>query len=305
MADDNDLVLARLAKPVDDGVGGMRFVPQNADLRSLSSQLGVVLAPHLLTPADSLGFGGFQLTVDYATTTIDPNAAYWRAREGTDPAGAGGTPSSLTTVGFFGRKGMWFPVPAIEVGAGAVHLVDSHVWCGQLYTKLSLHEGYHQLPIPSVAVRGAVSRMMTQRELDLTIPSIDVMASKHFGVGGTWRFDPFLGWDVLLIIPRSEVIDPTPQVDPLVMGNQADALKNFVFKDQDNIVRQRFVVGAKVQYYVFQLTVEATFALAGKSVDDRAGTSDVCMPNSDTTACDAKDTAASQRTLSMSLGVDF
>jgi hypothetical protein len=308
-ADVNDLVLSRLAVQTDDGAGGIKFVPQNADLRALSSQLGVVLAPHMLTPADTLGFGGFQFTVDYATTTIDPNAAYWRAREGSpDPAGSGGVahgPAALNTVGFFVRKGMWFPVPAFEFGGGAVHLVDSNIWTGQLYAKLALHEGYHQLPIPSLSVRGAVSRMMTQRELDLTVASIDVLVSKHFGIGGTWRFDPYVGFDLLLIIPRSEVIDPTPQVDSLEVGNEADSQKSFVFKNQANIYRNRLVVGAKLQYYILQLTIEADIAAAGTSVDDRVGTNDACMLQSLTTNCDAKDTAASQRTLSVSLGLDF
>ena len=84
-----------------------------------------------------------------------------------------------------------------------------------------------------------------------------------------------------------------------------DLLLNFVFKDQDAIIRNRIFFGAKFQYYVFQLTVEAQFALSGNSVDDRSGTSEACMPNSTTTACDAKDTAGSQRTLSMSAGFDF
>jgi len=298
-------VLSRLASQQSNGT----FVPQNADLRSLSSELGVVLAPRMITPADTLGFGGFQLTVDYATTTIDPKAAYWRAREGSpDPAGVGGVahgPGALTTIGFFARKGLWFPVPAFEVGAGAIHLVDSGIWTGQLYAKLALHEGYHQWPIPSLSVRGGVSRMMSQRELDLTIASIDTVVSKHFGIGGTWRLDPFVGWNVLLIVPRSEVIDPTPNIDPLVMGNEMDSQLNFVFKDQDDIVRQRFAFGAKLQYYVMQLTLEASFAAKGKSVDDRSGTTDRCMPNSTTVNCDAKDAASAQRTISVSVGVDF
>lgn len=305
-ADVNDIVLSRLATPQGDGT----FVAQNADLRSLSSQLGVVLAPRLSTPADTLGFGGFQLTVDYATTTIDPNAAYWRAREGSpDPTGAGGTahgPSSLNTIGLFARKGLWFPVPAFEVGAGAIHLVDSQIWTGQLYAKIALHEGYHRWwYLPSFAVRGGVSRMMQQRELDLTVASIDATASMHFGVGGTWRFDPYLGWNALLIVPRSEVIDPTPNIDPLLPGNATDNTLNFVFKEQDNIVRQRFVFGAKFQYYIFQMTIEASFAAAGSSLDDRGGVVDQCMPNSTTTNCDAKDAAKSQRTLSVSAGLDF
>lgn len=304
-ADVNDLVLARLTNRVD----AETIVPQNAELRALASQLGVVLAPHLLTPADTLGFGGFQLTVDYAATTIDADASYWRARLGSpDPAGDGGAthgPGTLSTVGFFVRKGMWFPLPSFEIGAGAVHLVDSRIWTGQLYAKLALHEGYAGLPLPSLAVRGAVSRMMQQRELDLTVASVDVAISKHVGIGGTWRFDPFAGWNVLLIVPRSEVIDPTPHIDPLDPMTQADRDLSFVFSDQDNIYRNRFFFGAKFQYYVLQLTLEASFALRGTSLDDRAGTTDRCTPGTTTTFCDAEDTAAAQRTISLSAGVDF
>ena len=183
-----------------------------------------MLAPHLLTPADTIGFGGFQLTVDYATTTIDADASYWRVLQSSpDPTGTGSGAHGdgmMRTVGLFVRKGMWFPVPSFEVGAGAVHLVDSHTWAGQLYAKLALHEGYHDLPMPILAVRGAVSRMMNQRELDLTVASLDIAVSKHFGIGGTWRFDPFVGWNLLMIIPRSEVIDPTPNIDPLAPGNE-------------------------------------------------------------------------------------
>ena len=243
LADKNDLVLGRLATRELDVDGNLtNVVGQNLELRALSSQLGVVLAPHLLTPADTIGFGGFQLSVDYTSTTIDSDATYWRALQGSpDPTGTGSVAHGsemLNTVGLFARKGMWFPVPSMEFGGGAVHLIDSRTWTGQLYTKLALHEGYHQLPIPSLAVRGAVSRMMNQRELDLTITSVDVVISKHWGVGSTWRFDPYGGWNMLMIIPRSEVIDPTPQIDPLTPGNEDDIMLNFVFKDQDLIMRQ-------------------------------------------------------------------
>lgn len=309
-ADQNDLVVGRLATRMTDGSGKLiGVVPQNLELRALTSQLGVVLAPHLLTPADTLGFGGFQLTVDYATTTIDSSAPYWRVLQSSnDPSGMGTSAHGenvMRTVGFFARKGMWFPVPSMEFGGGAVHLIDSRTWTGQLYTKFALHEGYHQLPIPSLSVRGAVSRMMNQRELDLTVASLDIAVSKHFGIGGTWRFDPFLGWNLLMIVPRSEVIDPTPNIDPLSPGSEQDILLNFVYDDQDNILRNRFFFGTKLQYYVFQLTLEVQFALAGKSVDDRTGTNTPCMPSSTTTNCDATDTAAAQRTVSMSAGFDF
>jgi hypothetical protein len=307
-ADPNDLVLSRLGTRITNSAGELQsVVGQNLEFRTLASQMGVVLAPHLLTPADTIGFGGFQFTADYSTTTIDPNGPYWKARAGSpDPEGTGDAahgPGSLSTFGVFARKGMWFPLPSFEVGVGAVHLIDSKIWTGQLYAKFGLHEGYHQLPIPSFSVRGGVSRMMNQRELDLTVVSLDVLMSKHFGIGGTWRLDPFVGWNLLMIVPRSEVIDATPHIDSLVVRD--DTMNNLVFRDQDNIYRHRIIVGTKLQYYVFQLTLEVQFALAGSSVDDRGGTTDPCMFESTTSNCDAKDQSPAQRTIGASLGVDF
>lgn len=307
-ADDNDLVLARLSRFVDVG-GEMHTIGQNADFRSLASELGTVLSPRLLTPSDTIGFGGFQFTADVGYTQISQNAAFWRARVGSpDPIGAGGAshgPGFLPTVGFFARKGIWLPLPSFEIGAGAVHLLDSHLWTGQLYAKFGLHEGFHQLPIPSVAVRGGVARVIGEADLDLTVVSIDASVSKRFGIGGTWHAEPYGGWAALVIVPRSEVLDPTPNIDASVPGNEADANLNFVFEDQDSITRNRFFAGVKLQYYVFQLTAEAQVTLAGSSVDDRAGTTDRCMTVSDTESCDAKDAAGQQKSFVISAGLDF
>jgi len=109
----------------------------------------------------------------------------------------------------------------------------------------------------------------------------------------------------LMIVPRSEVIEGTPNTAPLTPGNEGDSMNNFVFKDQDTIFRNRLFVGTKMQFSVVQLTLSAQLALAGTSVDDRAGTNTACMPMSTTAECDAKDTAKAQTTLAMSLGLDF
>lgn len=306
-AGDNDVVLGRLVVLVDDGGTGMptRAVGQSLELRSLISELGIALAPRLVAPADTLGFGGFQFSADIGWTTISDDARWWRAMRSSpaDDAASHGA-SMLPTVGLFARKGIWFPLPSIEFGGGAVHLFDSRMWSAQGYVKLALHEGYHDLPIPSVAVRAGVSRLIGQKDLDLTIMSFDGSISKHVGVGGTWGLDPYAGYGALLMRPRSEVIDPTPDIDPLDMANPTDRALNFVFKDQDDILRHRLFLGAKLQYYVFQITLEATLALAGSSVDDRSG--DVaCDFDSTTTNCDAADQSASQRTFTVSTGFDF
>jgi hypothetical protein len=304
IAGDNDLEMSRLATVSQAGGVATSVTGNNVAFRSLASELGVVLAPRLLAPSDTLGFGGFQFSADLGFTSIASDQAYWRALRSSDGAGDNGS-STMSTLGVFARKGLWFPVPSIEIGGGMVHLMDSRMWVPQGYVKLALVEGYHDLPLPSVAVRGGVSRLMGSRQLDLTVASLDLSASKHVGVGGTWSIDPYGGWNLLFVVPRSEVIDATPGVDPLAPGNMTDRQLNFVFKDQDNILRHRFFAGAKLQYYVFALTLEGAYALAGSSKDDRAASVECSAMAPTTENCDATDQSEAQTTFTASLGLDF
>jgi hypothetical protein len=279
-AGDNDIVLSRLGD-----TSGNSAVGNAADFRSLTSELGVVLAPRLLSPADTLGFGGFQFTADVGFTSIDPNAGYWRARasssQPTGPGPHGG--SIMPTVGLFARKGMWFPVPSFEIGGGVMQLLGSRIMTGQVYAKLALHEGYHDLPLPSLALRGSASRMMGESDLDLTVASVDVSAGKEIGIGGTFNLTPYGGYNLLIIIPRSELIDKTPQIAD-------DPAMSFVFATQDDILRHRLFAGARVRYSIFAMTLEGQFTLAGASEDAASGTVDA---------------ASGQVTISSSFGVDF
>jgi hypothetical protein len=304
-AEDNDLVMQRLGTAIDDGAGTViDVVGDNQQYRSMVSELGVVLAPRLLSPADTIGFGGFHFSADFGFTGISNDEPYWRVLESSDdPVGGTGVHGSslMQTVGVFMRKGMWFPLPSFEVGAGVVHLMDSSLWAAQGYAKFALHEGYHDLPIPSVAVRGAGSRMMGSQDIDLTVASFDVSVSKLLGLAGTMRLEPYGGWNLLVIVPRSEVLDKTPQTD-------GDIAANFVFKDQQNIFRHRLFGGMKLQYYVFSITLEAAFALAGSSVDDRSGTDVPCSMVTDPSSlgsCDAEDMSKVQESFNLSMGLDF
>jgi hypothetical protein len=133
---------------------------------------------------------------------------------------------------------------------------------------------------------------------------VDAAISKEFGVAGTFKLAPFLGWNWLVIVPRSQVIDKTPHIDPLAQPD--DISMNFVFPDQDEILRQRFFGGIKLQYHVFTLGFEGALALAGRSVDDRGGTDLDCDAAPDpTTSCDAHDSAGRQTTFTITGGFDF
>ena len=306
-AGENDLVLSRLADVVE-GEGGAPDAAAGApgDFRALASELGVVLAPRLTQPADTLGFGGFQFTGDVAITSVHTDRPYWRALRSSpdpsDPAVSHGD-DLMTTVGLFARKGIWLPAPSFEIGVGAVHLVGSTMWAGQLYAKLALIEGYHELPLPSLAIRGAASRMMGSDQLDLTVASVDAAASKEFGIAGIFSLAPYLGWNWLVIVPRSEVLDRTPHIDPL--HEPRDAAMSFSFADQDNILRHRLFGGLKLKHYVFTLGLEAALAFAGSSTDE-VGTGvdcdDVATPGA---PCDARDGSGQQGTFTVTAGFDF
>src|SRR5437867_2714332 len=117
-ADDNDLVLSRLGQVNSSGTG---VVPDNQAYRSLVSELGIVIAPPFNSPADTLGYSGFNFSFDLGFTQINHNASYWCATEQSTGCGAGQEKSTglIPTVSVFVKKGMWFPVPSFEVGAGA------------------------------------------------------------------------------------------------------------------------------------------------------------------------------------------
>jgi len=112
-ADKNDLVLSRLGLNVEQNPGEFVVVPDNARFRSLVSQLGVALAPRFLTPADTLGFSGFNFSADLSFTAIDADGDYWCATEEAAGCAGGGEKGSSTlgTVGIFVRKGIWLPLP--------------------------------------------------------------------------------------------------------------------------------------------------------------------------------------------------
>src|SRR5690606_25632965 len=122
-----------------DDVTLIYAVGDNQAFRSLASELGVDLAPRSGDGADTVGFGGFAITADLASTQIHSDHAHWRVLESSpDPAGTGVRHGArtLSTVGVFARKGLWLPLPSFELGIGAVHLVHSRMWAGQAYAKL-------------------------------------------------------------------------------------------------------------------------------------------------------------------------
>ncbi|HVV49846.1 MAG TPA: hypothetical protein VHO06_09320 [Polyangia bacterium] len=327
-ADNNDLNLLNLCA-TSGGANSCLADPKSADyvdtqsrFRSLMSELGVVAAPRLLTPADTLGYAGFQFSAELGVTTVNNNRkvngdasgiSYWDGVEGVSAADrqAARPSSSLTTVGGFVRKGLWFPLPAVEFGAGAVDILGSHMYAIQGYAKIALQEGFHDWVLPSFAVRGSASQLLGTSQVNLTVWGIDVIASKAFSIGGTARIEPFLGWNVLLIDARSGVIDATPGCDAYAQhlatagagatppgclaandGTWNDLANNFTFAPESLITRYRYYGGFKLKLATVFVAGEFDFVQAGSSTSNENGVGTI-------------DSSGSQETFSLSAGLDF
>jgi len=257
LADRNDFTLERmLGAPATPGAVVTPSLARQSQFRSLMSEMSVVMSPDLLTPADSLGWSGWHLSFDSRFTSISNKQDYWKV--GVQDVSS----SFLSTLHLMARKGIWAPLPAFEIGAGGAYLVDSSIFALQAYAKFGIHEGFHNFPIPSISLRGAVSRLLGTNQVDLTVVSTDLTVSKSFGLGGAVKLDPFLGANLLVTFARSAVIDTTPGIDAYkqgmaqMTGSPMDLNSNTVFPDQDAILRWRLFLGARLVYHVVAVTAE-------------------------------------------------
>jgi hypothetical protein len=289
-------------------------VPQEAEsqFRSLMSELGAVMAPRLVVPAETLGFGGFQVAGELGVTRISQAAAFWSALEGVsrENTAIGRPPEWVTTAGAFVRKGVWLGLPAVELGAGVVSLLESSLLSWQGYAKVALYEGYHRRPIPSLAVRGAAAYLGGTDQARMTITALDVIVSKRFGVLSTFRLEPYAAWSLMRIDARSGLLDATPSCDafrtrtapagqPLgeycaeaQRGSDNDQLANFTFPNQTPIRRQRVAGGVKVKFATVFLTAEYDLIPAGRTRDGNK-------------ANGARDDSGRQQAMSLSAGFDY
>ena len=279
-----DLDLTRLGSDAQGNI-----TKDDNEFRSLSSELGTVVALQPMDPADSLGLSGFAVSADFTLNTISNTERYW-----TEPTG-GAADGVVPTVQIMGRKGLW---PGLEIGGGATHVFDSSMWAMGGYGKFALHEGFHHLPIPSIAVRGAFSRLLGAKDFNLTTASVGASISHVFGLGKTFSLTPYVGYEALFVISRSQVLDSTPACDEFPDNFNQDqctatmGTSEFVYKNSGAILRHRPYLGVRVIFSVIRLGVEAMFVPAGSSTGDVDGQT-------------VSDQSGLQQQYTFSVGLDF
>jgi hypothetical protein len=287
--------------------------------RSLLSELSAVMTLPVMDPADTVGYSGFHFSFDVAATTVKADPAkpnWWTGYPQNDgshaEAGArhlSGTVLPVATLML--RKGIWMPLPplpSVELGLGASNLLQSDIYALNGYFKFTLHEGYHDIPFPSVAARASVSRIAGASQVDLTIITVEGQLSKAFGVGGTFTLEPYLGGGAIFSIARSQVIDTNPTVDlyrgpaPSTGITMTDSLaQKVVFPTQDNIIRWRLFAGINLHYAIISLTIY--YSYFGVGADNGQAVPAVNAPS--TGGAKPLDLAAEQHQFGGSVGLRF
>ena len=124
-------------------------------------------------------------------------------------------------------------------------------------------------------------------------PGVEI--SHVFGLGKTFNLTPYIGYEALMILSSSRVVDGTPNCDEYPDDYNEDQCPGsgeaeFVFKRQDAIVRHRPYVGARFIFSVVRVTIEAMFTPPGSTEDGDTG---------------AVDSSGFQQNYTFSVGFDF
>ena len=272
LALDNDPHLDRLCVPSpadvnpQDGLGikepcGNAPSADQEAFTEIAREYGMVFAPRLLGPAETLGVNGFQFgfqlgltNINQTDTTDGSNKPYWeRTVEDEAP------PSVLKTLHIDLRKGLPY---SVEVGASMSWLFDSEMFAFGGNIKWAPNEGIDAFPI-DFAARFSATRVVGSSQLDLTTLGLDLILSRGFGVAGVANLAPFMAYSPVFVFARSGVLDSTPAI-----GN--DPQRSFVF-EKEELTIHRFVVGTRLVVGAVNLTPEVALTKGLQSYNFNLG----------------------------------
>ncbi len=153
-----------------------------AQFDGLSEDLTAAFSYKAGAPAESLGILGFDAGLALTSTNLENTAAWTAAMSSSD------TINTLVVPKLYLQKGL--PLD-FDIGAFYVSVPDTNLeaWGGEL--KYAFISG--NLALPAVAVRGAMTSLTAQDQLEVKSRSLDVSISKsilfvtpYAGVGRVW-----------------------------------------------------------------------------------------------------------------------
>jgi len=195
----------------------------DAAFKKIINQYGFAFAPLAMYPARTTGFGGFQVAVQGAFTSIDSDADYWHnGTQGPVDPNTGqrsirnNSPDSwLQVYNLNLRKGLPF---GFEVGITIGYMAHTSLMSGGADVRWSLLEGFRTGflgVLPDLALGAGVRTVTGTPEFQMTIASGDGIVSKPFPIADSAVLTPYIGYQFIRIFGDSGLVDPTPATDAL------------------------------------------------------------------------------------------
>jgi hypothetical protein len=275
--------------------------PDNVAFTNMIAELGFAIAPTAFYPARTTGVGGFVITAEANYTPINADhhtpdgTQYWHAgtRGAQDPntkeySVTNASPDSVLQVyAIKARKGLPF---GLELVGSLGYVASTSLWVSGGDLHWAMLEGFHHgalAYIPDLSVGGGVRTVTGTSKFHLTTVGIDVKASKPITLADSSQLTPIIGYQRLIILGDSNVVDATPNVDPQAQcgtngydpttgapicrnklpngaDNNADYANNFTF-DKVRIYRHRGIVGLTYRYELIWLGGQMAFDLTNPS----------------------------------------
>ena len=252
-AGENDLVLHRLGECTYENSECVSVIPNTAAFEDLTRDLGFILSPKGLSPADTIGVAGFESSFEISLNVIDPSAEYWQtAVEDRDPSSL----MAVSQVHF--TKGL---PHSVEIGGVLSHLHSSDIWSVGTEITWSFHDDFFH-PVPNLGARGFVSHAVGASDLNLTTAGVDVITDVPIGVNGMFSFTPYVGYNFLAIFASSRLLDASPAdpAPPVESTEGTLAVKpEFVFENVTNTFH-RYLGGFRCRFAYVNFTTEVLFS---------------------------------------------
>lgn len=214
---------AATLRALRDATGRETCTPDHAAFKRLMNQWGMAFAPTAMHSARTVGFGGFHFSIEGAITKIDSDARYWRlgTQGPKDPTtGASSrindSPANALQVWSLKlRKAFGF---GLEITGAVGFMPDTSILHGGTDIRLSLLEGFREGVggvLPDVAAGGGVRTITGVPTFQMTVASVDVQVSKPLPIADSSIITPWVGWQMVFIFADSNLVDLTPQTDPV------------------------------------------------------------------------------------------
>ncbi len=208
---------------------GLTAIPDNAKFDKFAEQLAAVLSPKYHATADTLGWSGWNVSMEYSYNDIpddnncgsatNPKAChYWDdALSGVEHnldlnpvrngkrSKATDAPGHLDTVQLHVRKGL--PM-SFEIGFIGTYIINTEMYLLGIEGKFAFVENIHPY-VPDMAIQMNYSHLFGSNDMEMDLFSWDLHISYNWGLGGFIKLAPYAGYSLVYAIAAPRVLNPS------------------------------------------------------------------------------------------------